>query len=138
MTIAIFGEGALNISSATLGVDFTPTTWNKVIPKFNKSKVLKKYSSFGTKNKLNVKLVEDYNIFQVIVKNIDIDTWNDVLKVIKNQEVIFTPHIDRTDLQYRCTVVDLDLDWLDKISFFSDETIIYLKETEYIDQTPIT
>jgi len=138
MTIAIFGEGNCNIYNSTLGVDFTPSTWHKVIPKFNVPKLLKRYSSFGTRNKLNVKLVEDYNVFQIIVKNIDIDTWESTLKVIMNQEVIFTPHIDRQDLKYTCTVVDLDLDWLDKLYFYSDETVIYLKETEYIDQTPIT
>ena len=131
MAIDIKGDGLMKITYDA--VDFTPSGWYKIMPKFNVSKVLKKYSSFGTKNKLNVKVIEDYNIFEIVVDNHSKAEWDTYFSKWLGNEVRLYPHVDRLDLYYDCIVVKADTNWKDN-SFYFDTASFYLKQSTYYEE----
>jgi len=130
MNPAIKGIGAWNITSVSLGIDYTPSTFTKVKAVFEKVKMISKYSPFTLK--LNTKITSKESIFEITIDNTTLDEWNDVFKLLEGEKFTFTPHVDRDDIAYTCFVTQVDSEWQDKIFFENDQTKIYLKTDKYI------
>lgn len=128
-----FGNSVFNITSSALGVNFTPSTPCRIYYDKDKVKIKEAYSPFT--NYLNVKVIENYSLYKIVVKNITVDDWYYTFNIIKGQELEFTPNTDAAAIVYDVKCVSVRPLWGNEISFLSEDVVIELVDKKYTEET---